>query len=36
LAAIAGSVLFKGNKTDLAFVKNQEAVKKSKWKANRL
>jgi acetyl-CoA carboxylase biotin carboxylase subunit len=36
LAAIAGSVLFKGNKTDLAFVNNQEAVKKSKWKANRL
>jgi propionyl-CoA carboxylase alpha chain len=36
LAAIAGSVLFKGNKTDFGIVNNQESVKKSKWKANRL
>lgn len=36
VAAIAGSLLFKGNKTDQGVVTNQESVKKSKWKANRL
>ncbi len=36
VAAIAGSLLYKANKTDQGVVTKQESVKKSKWKANRL